>query len=99
MKIIKSYREAAATLMGGCCEFAKLENLREIAEHKDEIVDLVERKHLFELKGGIYVAQQYNELTWAWDLRDFYLECDTDSQVMTQGELGEFASLSGEVRP
>jgi len=99
MELIKTYKSAARILMKGRDdEFLKLENLREIAEHKDEIADLVKGKHLYEFEGGAYVSQRFYGLIWAWDLRDFYLGCDTPPEVMTSEELREFFDLGGAAR-
>lgn len=97
MKIITDYKAAAHILKNH-----DLRELREIAEHKEEIIELCEGKHLYTNDGtDIFVAQlagQEGEDLYAYELVDWYMSCDTDSEIMTEEEVTEFGRIGGEIR-
>ena len=97
MKLITEYKEAAKILKE---EYDR--ELREIAEQKDTILELIEEKCLYTLSGQeILVAQlagpDGNDL-YGFELVDWYLCCDTDSELMTDDEIEEFKKIGGEIR-
>jgi hypothetical protein len=97
MKLISNYKEAAAILRNSYGR-----ELREIAEHKEEIIELCKDNNVYTAdETDIFVAQlsgsEGNEL-YAYELVDFYLSCDTDSEIMTEEEITEFERIGGEIR-
>jgi hypothetical protein len=97
MRIIISYKEAAHILKNH-----DQRELREIAEHKEEIIDLCKEGHLYTTdETNIFVAQlagPEGEDLYAYELVDWYLSCETDSEVMTEEEVSEFKQLGGKIR-
>lgn len=97
MKLIKTYKAAAAIL-----HHQDGRALREIAEHKAEIIELIEEKALYTLTGKEALVAQMSgpegENLYAYELVDLYLSCDTDSELMTEEETKSFLRLGGEIR-
>ena len=97
MKIITSYKAVAHIL-----HLHDDRELREIAEQKDVILELIEEKHLYTLTGQeVLVAQlagpDGNDL-YGYELVDWYLACDTESKLMTAEEKEHFKKIGGEIR-
>ena len=97
MKLISNYKEAAHILKNGCRR-----ELREIAELKEEIIALCKNNHLYTTdRADIFVAQlagpRGNEL-YAYDLVDWYVCGETDSELMTEKEIVQFKNIGGEIR-
>lgn len=97
MKLIKTYKEAAAIL-----HQHQERDLREIAENKDAIIELIEDKHIYTNDGtDTFVAQlagPEGEDLYAYELVDWYLMCDTDSCLMSSTDKDLFLDLGGEIR-
>ena len=81
----------------------------ELIENAGAILKLIEGDHLYVdgQEDSAFVVQENDRvhddgetyyIPVAWDLVDWYLACDTDSEDMTDDEIAEFKKLGGEIR-
>ena len=91
MKIVKNIKQID--------EYLADREPSEIIENAETIIDLIDNDHVGLNNDGAFVAQSLDSgEVIAWDLIDWYMGCDTDSEFMTSSEIQKFVDLGGEVR-